>query len=185
VLSQSVDFGLASLPVQHPGLDVQWVCEVPCVACLAIDDPLAKREVIRLEDLDGRRLLTMANPYRLRRRVEEALARAGVVPGEVISTNASLTAIAMAKQSLGIAIVEPVLTSSVAVEGVVTRRLDVAIPFLFAALAPAERELTPTVAALNDALRAAVTLMPGARLHSGAAALPELASEADELERAH
>ena len=66
--------------------------------------------MIRLKDLDGRRLLTMANPYRLRRRVEEALERAGVVPGEVIDTNASLTAIAMAKQSLGIAIVEPVLT---------------------------------------------------------------------------
>jgi DNA-binding transcriptional LysR family regulator len=116
--------------------------------------------------------------------VEAALERAGVIPAEVISTNASLTAIAMAKQSLGIAIVEPVLTSSLPVDGVVTRRLDVSIPFLFAALSPTGRELTPTVAALNDALRAAVTLMPGARLHSGAAALPELASEADELERA-
>jgi DNA-binding transcriptional LysR family regulator len=116
--------------------------------------------------------------------VEEALARAGVVPGEVISTNASLPAIAMAKQSLGIAIVEPVLTASLPMEGVVTRSLDVSIPFLFAALSPTGRELTPTVAALNDALRAAVTLMPGARLHSGAAALPELAGDADELERA-
>ena len=183
VLSQSVDFGLASLPVQHPGLDVQWVCEVPCVACLASDDPLSKRKVIRLEDLSGRRLLTMANPYRLRRRVEAALERAGVAPAEVISTNASLTAIALAKQSLGIAIVEPVLTSSLPVEGVVTRSLDVSIPFLFAALSPTGRELTPTVAAVNDALRAAVTLMPGARLHSGAAALPELASDADDLQR--
>src|SRR5436190_606846 len=72
VLSQSVDFGLASLPVQHPGLDVQWVCEVPCVACLAMDHPLAKRKLIRLKDLAGRRLITMANPYRLRRRVEAA-----------------------------------------------------------------------------------------------------------------
>lgn len=80
VLSQSVDFGLASLPVQHPGLDVQWVCEVPCVACLAMDHPLAKKKVIRLKDLSGGRLLTMANPYRLRRRVDEALEREAVVP---------------------------------------------------------------------------------------------------------
>ena len=80
VLSQSVDFGLASLPVQHPGLDVHWVCEVPCVACVAMDHPLAKRKIIRLKDLSGRRLLTMANPYRFRRRVEEALEREGVVP---------------------------------------------------------------------------------------------------------
>ncbi len=183
VLSQSVDFGLASLPVQHPGLDVQWVCEVPCVACLAADHPLAKRRVIRLKDLDGRRLLTMANPYRLGRRVEEAIARAGAAPAETIATNASLTAIAMAKQSLGIAIVEPVLTSSLGVDGVVTRPLDIAIPFLFAAISPTGRELTPTVAAINDALRAAVTLMPGATLHGGEAALSDFAGDADAFVR--
>ena len=185
VLAQSVDFGLASLPVQHPGLDVHWVCEVPCVACVAMDHPLAKRRIIRLKDLSGRRLLTMANPYRLRRRVEEALEREGVMPSEVIDTNASLAAIAMAKQSLGIAIVEPVLTSSLPVEGVVIRRLDVNIPFLFAALSPTGRELTPTVAALNDALRAAVALMPGAKLHGGAAALAEPDDETGEFEEAN
>jgi DNA-binding transcriptional LysR family regulator len=184
VLSQSVDFGISSLPVQHPGLDVHWVCEVPCVACLAMDDPLAKRKMIRLKDLRGRRLITMANPYRLRRRVEEALEREGVVPSEVIDTSASLTAIAMAKQSLGIAIIEPVLTSSLAVEGVVTRRLDVSIPFLFAALSPTGRELSPTVAALNDALRVAVALMPGAKLHSSAAAAGEPDDETGEFEKA-
>ena len=185
VLAQSVEFGLASLPVQHPGLDVHWVCEVPCVACVAMDHPLAKRKIIRLKDLSGRRLLTMANPYRLRRRVEEALERERVVPSEVIDTNASLAAIAMAKQSLGIAIVEPVLTSSLPVEGVVIRRLDVNIPFLFAALSPTGRELTPTVTALNEALRAAVALMPGAKLHSGAAALAEPGDETGELEKAN
>jgi DNA-binding transcriptional LysR family regulator len=184
VLSQAVELGLASLPVQHPGLDVHWVCEVPCVACVAIDHPLAKRRVIRLKDLAHQRLLTMANPYRLRRRVEEALEQAGVVPAQVIETNASLTAIAMARQSLGIAIVEPVLTSSLAVEGVVTRRLDVSIPFLFAAIAPAGRELTPTVAAVEGALRTVAALMPGARLHSGAAASLEADSAADQHEKA-
>jgi DNA-binding transcriptional LysR family regulator len=184
VLAQAADFGLASLPVQHPGLDIHWVCEAPCVACLAADHPLAGRRVIRLKDLSGRRLLTMANPYRLRRRVEEALERAGVVPAELIDTNASLTAIALAKQSLGIAIVEPVLTASLTVDGVVTRRLDATIPFLFAAIAPAGRELTPTVAALNEALRAAVVLMRGAVLHDGAAALREPGNDADEFERA-
>jgi DNA-binding transcriptional LysR family regulator len=184
VLSQSVDFGLASLPVQHPGLDVLWICEAPCVACLAFDHPLARRKVIRLKDLTGRRLLTMANPYRLRRRVDEALEREGVTPSEIIDTNASLTAIAMAKQSLGIAIVEPVLTSSLPVEGVVTRRLDVSIPFLFAALSPTGRELSPTLAALNEALRAAVALMQGAKLHSGAAILRESERDTDNFEKA-
>ncbi len=183
VLSQSMDFGLTSLPIPHPGLDVRWVCEVPCVACLSMDHPLAKRKAIRLKDLNGGRLLTMANPYRLRRRVEEALEREGVVPSEIIETNASLTAIAMAKQSLGIAIVEPVLTSNLPVEGVVTRRLDVSIPFLFAAISPIGREPTQTLAALDNALRAAVALLPGAKLHGNATALLE-PDDAGEFQRA-
>jgi DNA-binding transcriptional LysR family regulator len=105
------------------------------------------------------------------------------VPTAVIATNASLTAIAMARQSLGIAIIEPVLTSHLPVEGVVTRKLDVVIPFMFAAVSPAGRELSPTVAAVDDAIRAAVALMPGATLHSGAAALLDAASDADDFER--
>jgi hypothetical protein len=40
------------------------------------------------------------------------------------------------------------------------------------------------VAALNDALRAAVALMRGAVLHDGAAALREPGSDAAEFERA-
>jgi len=171
VLSQSVDFGLASLPVQHPGLDVHWVCEVPCVACIAADHPLAKRKVISLKDLDGRRLLTMANPYRLRRRIDDAIARSGAAPQEIIDTNASLTAIAMAKRSLGVAIIEPLLTANLGVDGVVTRPLDVTIPFLFAAISPIGRELSPTLAAVNEALRNTAATMPGAILHGGEAAL--------------
>jgi DNA-binding transcriptional LysR family regulator len=185
VLAQSVDFGLATLPVQHPGLDVQWVCAMPCVACLAMDHPLAKKKVIRLKDLDGGRLLAMASPYSVRRRVDEVLERESVAPAEVIDTNCSMTAISMAKQSLGIAIVEPVLTSSLPVEGVVTRRLDVSIAFLFAALWPTGRELTPTVVVLNDALRAAVALMPSAKLHSGSATSIEPDQAADEFEKAN
>jgi DNA-binding transcriptional LysR family regulator len=180
VLSQSVDFGLASLPMHHPGLAVQWVCEAPCVACLATDHPLAKKKVIRLKDLNSWRLLTIANPYRLRRRIEDALEREGVKLGEVIETNASLTAIAMARQSLGVAIVEPVLTSGLPVDGVVTRRLDVSIPFLFGAISPTGRELTPTVAALNDALRTAAALIPGAKLLDSPAAMFERDAEFEE-----
>lgn len=180
VLSQSVDFGLSSLPVQHPGLTVQWVCEAPCVACLSTDHPLAKKKVVRLKDLRNQRLLTIANPYQLRRRVDEAFEREGVELGEVIETNVSVTAIATARQSLGVAIVEPVLALGLPVEGVVVRRLDVSIPFLFGAISPTGRELTPTVAALNEALRTVAARIPGAKLLDSTAA--ERAKDDDAIE---
>lgn len=162
VLSQSADFGLASLPVEHPGLEVHWVGEAACLAAMAESDPLAAQDVVRLSDLAARRVITMANPYRLRRRVDEAFAAAGVSPRGVIDTNASLTALALARRGLGVAIIEPATACGLPVAGIVLRPLDVAIPFLFGAISPVARPLTPSIAALNEALlTSAARLIPG------------------------
>src|SRR4051794_14771585 len=129
VLSHAADFGLASLPVEHPGLEVHWIAEAPCVAALVPGDALAQHQVVGLRDLAQRRVITMANPYRLRRRVDDAFAAAGTTPARIIDTNSSLTALALARQGLGAAIVEPVMASALELQGVVLRPLDVRIPF--------------------------------------------------------
>jgi DNA-binding transcriptional LysR family regulator len=166
VLSHAADFGLASLPVEHPGLEVHWIAEAPCVAALAPDDPLARQEVVALRELAQRRVITMANPYRLRRRVDDAFAAAGTTPARMIDTNSSLTALALVRRGLGAAIVEPVMACALELQGVVLRPLDVGIPFLFGAISPAARPLPPGVRALNEALvKAAAGLIPGFRLH--------------------
>lgn len=173
VLARSADFGIASLPLEHPGLDVHWVADAPCVVALGASDPLAAQDVVRLADLAERRIITLANPYRLRHRVDEALERAGVTPQRIIDVNASMTALAMARAGLGAAIVEPATVCGIPLEGIVMRVLDHTIPFLFGAISSAARPLTPTVAAVIEAARAAALAMPGCRLHdsSGAEAL--------------
>ncbi len=169
VLSQTSDFGVASLPIEHPGLEVHWIAEAPCVAALASDDPLAKRNVVRLADLADRRLVTMANPYRLRGRVDDALARAGISPVSIIDTNASLTAIAAARAGLGVAIIEPATAYAMPLEGLVVRPLDVDIPFLFGAISPVARPLSATISALSAALQeVAKKMLPRFRLHDPA-----------------
>lgn len=164
VLSRRAELGLASLPVDHPGLETHWVGEAPCVAVLPEGDPLAEAETVRLATLAGRRLLTVANPFRLRRRVEQALARAGVRPEGVIAMNASLTALVAVRAGLGLAVVEPVTAYGVPLSGVVVRRLDVSIPFLWGVVTPIGRPPAPLVARLIDGLRAAAAaLLPGFR----------------------
>lgn len=165
VLARSADFGISSLPLEHPGLDVHWVADAPCVVALAADDPLASDDVVRLADLADRRIITLANPYRLRHRVDEALERAGVVPQQMIDVNASITALTMVRAGLGVAIVEPATVVGVPLEGTVMRVLDHNIPFLFGAISPAALPMTPTVAAIIDAARAVALAMPGCRLH--------------------
>ncbi|HWL69877.1 MAG TPA: LysR family transcriptional regulator [Geminicoccus sp.] len=164
ILSRSADLGLASLPVDHPGVEVRWCGRVPCVAALAADDPLAARPRVAIRDFAGRRLVSMANPYRLRRRIDQALAASGTVPAAVTATNASSTALALIRAGGGIGIVEPVTALGAPLDGVVIRPLDVEIPFLWGVVLPLGRPVAPAVEHLVAALAtAAITLLPGFR----------------------
>lgn len=154
VLGRRAEIGLTSLPVEHSGLDTHWIGEAPCVAALAADDPLAAEATVPLASLAGRRLLTMANPFRLRRRVQGALAAAGVAPRAVIAVNASVTALLLARAGLGIAIVEPATAYGAPLQGGAVRPLDIGIPFLWSVVTAAGRPLPAALVALVAALRA-------------------------------
>lgn len=166
VLSRRAELGLASLPVDHPGLETHWVGEAPCVVVLASDDALAGNSVVPLRALASRRLLTVANPFRLRRRVAQALDAIGVAPPAIMAMNASLTAMAAVRAGLGVAVVEPVTAYGAPIEGVTVRQLDVSIPFLWGVVTPFGQPLDGTVTALVETLRdAAAAILPGFRLH--------------------
>ncbi|MGV4791897.1 LysR substrate-binding domain-containing protein [Rhizobium sp. F40D2] len=164
VLARSADLGISSLPLEHPGLDIHWIAEAPCVVAIGLDDPLAGNDVVSLVDLADRRIITLANPYRLRHRIDEAFERAGVGPDRIIDVNASLTALSLVRAGLGVAIVEPATVYGVPLEGIVVRAVDQTIPFLFGAISAAALPLTPTVSAVIDAARAQALLIPGCRL---------------------
>src|SRR5690606_20082053 len=40
VIARTADIGIASLPLDHPGIEVHWVAEVPSFAVVAASDPL-------------------------------------------------------------------------------------------------------------------------------------------------
>lgn len=164
VLSRRAEIGFASLPVDHPGLETHWVAEAPCVAAMAAGDALAGQGVVALHELASRRLLTVVNPFRLRRRVQAALDRVGARPASIMSTNASLTALGLVRAGLGVAVIEPVTAYGVPVEGVVVRALDVSIPFMWGVVTPFGRPLDGAVAALIEAAREVAGLLPGLRL---------------------
>ncbi|MDK4735423.1 LysR family transcriptional regulator [Rhizobium sp. CNPSo 3490] len=164
IVARSADLGISSLPLEHPGLEIHWIAEAPCVVAIGAADPLAADELVRLSDIADRRIITLANPYRLRHRVDEALERAGVAPERIIDVNASLTALSLVRAGLGVAIVEPATVCGVPMDGIVMRKVDQKIPFLFGAISAAALPLTPTVTAVIEAARAEALAMPGCRL---------------------
>ncbi|TAJ34102.1 LysR family transcriptional regulator [Bosea sp. (in: a-proteobacteria)] len=150
IATQVSEIGVTSLPVDHPALEIHWIGEAPCVAAIAADDPLVELERIPLLALGGRRLITLANPFRWRRRVDLALEANGVTPAAVLDTNTSNAAIMSARAGLGVALIEPIIAYGMPVEGVVIRPIDVHIAFYWAIITPYGRPLAAQVSGLIE-----------------------------------
>ena len=165
VLSGAAQLGATSLPLEHRGLTVHWIGQAPCVAALPADDPVAQQAVVPVSALAGRRLITMANPYRLRRRLDAALAPNGQMPG-TLETNSSVNALAAVRAGLGVSVLEPITAYGAPMAGVAIRPIDLDIPFFFGVITPQSQTLTPACQAMADALaQAAADLLPGFALH--------------------
>ncbi|KAF1023695.1 MAG: Octopine catabolism/uptake operon regulatory protein OccR [Paracidovorax wautersii] len=167
VLTGSAHWGLSSLPLDHKGLQVHWVARASCVVALPEGDPLAAHGTVPLAALATRRVITMANPYRLRHRLDRAWARAGLstrpdLRPPQIETNSSMNAQALVRAGLGVAVLEPATVLGAPLPGVVVRALDVGIPFFPGVVTPQSQPLHPALQALSDALlETARELLPG------------------------
>ncbi len=165
VLSGAAQLGATSLPLEHRGLTVHWIGQAPCVAALPEDDPVAQQAVVPVSALAGRRLITMANPFRLRRRLDAALAPNGQMPG-TLETNSSVNALAAVRAGLGVSVLEPITAYGAPMAGVAIRPIDLDIPFFFGVITPQSQTLTPACQAMANALaQAAADLLPGFVLH--------------------
>lgn len=166
VLARTADFCVTSLPAEQPGLEAHGFFQSRCVAAVAPDDPLAARDTIAIADLAGRTVATMANPFRLRRRVDRAFATANVKPGRLIATGAAINAVKIASTGLGVAIIEPATGYGLGLANVEIRPLDVDIPFLWAIFSAQGRPLSSAAHELIETIiQIASARMPGFIAH--------------------
>ena len=171
VLNGTVQIGASSLPLEHRGLQVHWIGELPCVAVLRHDDPLAQHETVPLAALAERRLVTMSNRFRLRQRIDAVMAASGRPEGSrgaLVETNSSINAQALVRAGLGVAVLEPLTPRGTPLEGLVVRALDTDIPFFFGVITPQTRAPSAAVLALADALLDAARALPGFVQHDPA-----------------
>lgn len=170
VLSKTMDLGAVSLPLEHRGLDIHWIGEAPCVAVLPADSELARHDVLSMELLSQQTLVTMANPYRFRRRIDKAFADAGGGTPRMLDTNTSLIAMQMARAGLGIALVDPFTAMGVPVEGVVVRPIACNIPFFFGLISAFAHPLSDVAQALiTEIAHSARELLPNMVMHEAGA----------------
>ncbi len=166
IITAQAEIGISSLPLEHQGVQIHWIGQSRCVLALREDDPLAQQQQVSLADLGSRKLITPYNPYRLRRRYEQALRKARVKPLDVIETNSSVNILACIRAGLGVAIMEPVTAYGLPLNGVIIRELEVDIPYYFGVITPQSKPPRSSTLALIDALRlAAGDLLPAFTCH--------------------
>jgi DNA-binding transcriptional LysR family regulator len=152
VLARNADIGLSSLPLDHPGIELHRLYQAPCVVALPQHHPLAQKDQIEIADLADSTIIGMANPFRLRHRVDLVLAQAGVKPAMVIDTNSTLNALQLARHGAGIGIVEPVTAFGVPMDGVVIRPLGANIPFIWGVVTALNAPISATTQQLIEHL---------------------------------
>ncbi len=174
VLARSADIGIAVPPLENSGLEVHWIGEAPCVAVVSSSHELASLASITPKDLQNQRLIASANPYRLRMRINQILERHKVKAAGIIDNDATYVSLALAKEGLGVAIVESTTLSGAAVEGVKIIPLSFHIPFYWGVITATGRPMTPTVRALISSLEKSASLLNGFVKHSDKASLQNL-----------
>lgn len=103
----------------------------------------------------------MSNRYRLRQRIDMALAQDKPL-AVAIETNTSLNAMMAAHAGLGVALVEPMTALGMPIEGMAVRALAVNIPFYFGVVTPFGKPVDDLTMALIDAVEtASKTILPG------------------------
>lgn len=165
LLERGADLGFASLPLDHRGLDVHWLGEAACVVVMPPDDPLAQQPVVALRDLSGRRVITVANPHRLRQRIDHAMGQASAAPGALLVTNTSFNAMMSARAGLGIALVDPVTAYGIPVAGLTVRPIDATIPFVWGAVTPVTKPPGAIARAIMSAMETEAASLPGFTRH--------------------
>jgi DNA-binding transcriptional LysR family regulator len=169
VLGRVSDLGLCSLPVQSTGLHIHRAFEADCVAVLRSDDPLARHDIVALQALDGRRLITTANPYRQRRHVDEALRDVGLSRQTQLDTNTSFSAMGAVRAGLGVALIEPLTPAGAPLRDLVVRPIDVALPFRYGAISRLGVTPPPPIHDLIETLSTLlIEKVPGLRLSEAA-----------------
>jgi DNA-binding transcriptional LysR family regulator len=172
VVARTADIGIASLPLDNPGLDVHWIGEVPCVAIVAAGDELAQKTIVTPQDLAARRIIASANPYRLRMRIEKAFKDQGIALNDVVDSNATYVSLALARAGLGVAIVESVTISGLPIEGVAILPLAFHIPFYWGIITALGRPSPVTIENFIHSLEENARTLPGFRKHQNLASIP-------------
>lgn len=154
--TQHCDLGVVSNVSEKPGVVASLMHSESAVCVMPAGHRLAKRKWLVPDDLDGERFISLPRGGLSRRMIDAAFPQDGRVL--VLETPFAVTICRMVSEGLGISLVNPLLTRTMRLPGIVTVPFKPAIKFesylLRAQLAPRDTHASYFVSCLRAAFKA-------------------------------
>ena len=152
VESAQFDFGVATLPINRQGIDVEELFASNGVCVLPKGHPLAKKSEIVAEDLADLPFISMQTGSLLRYQTDELFGRLGIHRILSVEAPSTLLATNLVAKGLGVSIVHSFIASAYG-EQVVSKPFSPQIRYEFGLLFPAAHSRSQITNAFVEALR--------------------------------
>jgi DNA-binding transcriptional LysR family regulator len=152
VANAHADLAVSLLPVNHPGIKVTSLIDVPIVAAMESSHPLAASQALAPKDLAGHPLILISRRYPARILIDEAFEQAGVSMQVRIESGTSAAACGCAQAGLGVALVNALMANEFGSASLATVPFRPEIRTQFGMLLPRSGKPSPTIEALVKCL---------------------------------
>ena len=141
------DVGLTDTAGAHDSVRSDLLLATEAICALPSRHPLARRETIRLQDLEGQAFVALTRRHSGRTLTDRLFDKAGVRRHIVIETATAVSAAEFVREGLGVALLNPFPIVHQLGNGIVVRPFATAIPYRTCFLTPASRP--PSLAAAD------------------------------------
>ncbi|OYX74857.1 MAG: transcriptional regulator [Rhizobiales bacterium 32-66-11] len=149
-VARQIEFGLAETPLRRSGFRTEIFSDTPYFAAVRADHPLARKSRLVPADLVGTPFISWTSFVSAGPLIAQAFRSNGIKLDPAYETTLSSSAYEMAKQGLGVALVDPYTAIQQHDERVVLLPFAPTIPFNVALLRPDSRPMSRAAEALIE-----------------------------------
>ena len=162
VAGRQFDIGIASLPVDYPGVSTRRIVKARALAALPREHALARAKTVALSDLASEPLVGLGADAMIQIRINRLFARIGLTPSLKIDTSSLLAVCHFVASGLGCGIVDPFTAHAVGRSDVAFRPLEPHLEFEYGLLFEKDFPQSAQITALCDEI---VATAPGIMRH--------------------
>ena len=152
--AQQIDFGIAEFPFARLGLEIEDFCRVELVLGVPALHPLAKRRIVKAEDLANSAFISLTRSTVGRHMIDQVFVQAQVERKMILEAQFAAVIASMIAQGLGIGFIDPFTATDFRDKGVVALRFEPKIEFHVGILHPAHRPMSRVAREFLAVLRA-------------------------------